>query len=135
MNTNTHILTATDRIGTAKFIIRQLPDSVEKQQLITLLDDVCDHLFSAQTDFSNAQNQIIELTQSIYMPVLAAQMDFPQEDDYNAVREYVETRKTRDEIFKRYCNTHSRRELCERLSTEFGWIVSEKSYGQNIRRH
>lgn len=60
---------------------------------------------------------------------------YPQENDYNAVREYVERRKANDKVFLNYCKSHSRKELCERLTDIFGWVVSDKNYGRNIQRH
>lgn len=60
---------------------------------------------------------------------------FPQENDYNAVREYVERRKASDKIFRDYCLTHTRKQLCERLTDEFGWVVNPKNYGRNELRH
>ena len=60
---------------------------------------------------------------------------YPKENDYNAVREYVERRKANDKVFQNYCLTHSRKELCERLTDTFGWVVSDKNYGRNIQRH
>lgn len=59
----------------------------------------------------------------------------PQEGDYNAVREYIEARKERDEVFKKYCDTHQRKQLCERLSDEFGWLVDSHHLGVNIGRN
>ena len=60
---------------------------------------------------------------------------FPCEGDYNAVRIYVEERKKHDEVFRLYCQTHSRKQLCERLSDEFGWEVNVDSYGKNVNRN
>lgn len=59
---------------------------------------------------------------------------FPRKGDYNAVREYVEQRMKEDEVFRSFCNTHSRKQLCERLSDEFGWEVNTNSYIKSMNR-
>lgn len=59
----------------------------------------------------------------------------PKEGDYNGVREYIEARKKKDPVFKQYCQTHQRKQLCERLSDEFGWIVDDHHLGVNIGRN
>ena len=67
----------------------------------------------------------------------AAKMDIPRprENDYNAVREYIEARKEKDPVFKEYCKTHQRKQLCARLTDEFGWIVDDHHLGVNIGRN
>ena len=67
----------------------------------------------------------------------AAKMDIPRpkENDYNAVREYIEARKEKDPVFKEYCKTHQRKQLCARLSDEFGWTVDDHNLGVNIGRN
>ena len=59
----------------------------------------------------------------------------PKENDYNAVREYIEARKQQDEVFKNYCKNHNRKQICERLSDEFGWIVDAHNLGVNLGRN
>lgn len=59
----------------------------------------------------------------------------PPKNNYNEVRRYIEERKKNDQHFKYYCETHNRKELCEYLSKEFGWIVDDHSLGANINRH
>lgn len=59
----------------------------------------------------------------------------PQKGRYNEVREYIEERKKQDEVFKKYCLSHTRKELCARLSDEFGWDVDEHSLGVNSGRN
>lgn len=135
MTTNTHILTINDRVVTAKHLVRQLPDSTDKQLLLTLLEDVCDQVFCLQGDMIEMRKQIAELNKMIYQPMLSAQLSYPDKDDYNGVREYVESRKERDPIFRNYCRSHSRPQLCSRLTDEFGWVVDPKSYGRNLQRH
>ena len=135
MTTNTHIFTINDRIVTAKQLVRQMGDSTDKQLLMALLDDMCDHLFELNSDITKAKEKIAELQKMIYEPMIGAQLKYPEEGDYNGVREYVESRKARDPVFKRYCNAHTRGELCTRLTDEFGWVVDPKSYGRNLQRH
>ena len=142
MTTNTHILTINNHLNMVKFIVRSMPDSTDKQALITLIDDAIDHLMEANTNMANQTHKISELmerisvlTKSIYEPIYSAQYAYPAEGDYNAVREYVEHRKAHDEVFKNYCLVKSRKQLCDRLSEEFGWVVDVKSYGRNIQRH
>lgn len=67
----------------------------------------------------------------------AAKMDLPRpkENDYNAVREYIEQRKAQDAVFKTYCKSHTRKQICERLSDEFGWTVDAHNLGVNIGRN
>ena len=54
MTTNTHILTINDRLCTIRHIVRAMPDGVEKQTMMALLDDALDQLMEANTDMSNA---------------------------------------------------------------------------------
>lgn len=59
----------------------------------------------------------------------------PKEGDYNGVREYIDARKEQDPIFKQYCKRHTRKQICERLSDEFGWDVDAHNLGVNIGRN
>ncbi len=59
----------------------------------------------------------------------------PAEGKYTEVRRYIEERKINDPDFKTYCDTHSRTELCQRLTSEFGWVVDDHSLGRNINRN
>lgn len=59
----------------------------------------------------------------------------PQKGRYNEVREYIEQRKKQDEVFKQYCLSHTRKELCARLSDEFGWDVDDHTLGVNLGRN
>lgn len=135
MITNKHILSTIDRIGTAKQVVRNMTDSCEKVQLLALLDNMCELQIAASIDVADGERKIAELSKCIYEPVIYAQGIYPAENDYNAVREYVEGRKKNDPIFKQYCNVHNRAELCKHLSDEFGWPVDVKSYGRNLQRH
>ena len=142
MTTNAHILTINDRLCTVRHIVRALPDGVEKETVLALLEDALDHLMEANTDMSNAARKVVmlsdtisNLNHSIYEPVMSAQYTYPAEGDYNAVREYVDYRKQNDEVFRNYCVTHGRKELCNRLSDEFGWPVDAHSYTVNINRN
>ena len=131
MTTNAHILTINDRLCTVRNIVRSLPDGVQKQTLLTLLDDALDQLMEANTDISNAvrkavmlSDQISTLSRYIYEPVISAQSTYPEEGDYNA-----------DEVFRNYCQSHGRKQLCNRLSDEFGWPVDAHSYTVNLNRN
>ena len=141
MTTNTHILALNDRLCTVRNIVRSLPDSVQKQTLLALIEDALDHLMETNTDMSNASRKVTMLadklaniSRSIYEPVISAQYTYPEEGDYNAVREYVEQRKELDPVFRNYCQSHGRKQLCERLSYEFGWQVDPHSYTVNLNR-
>ena len=59
----------------------------------------------------------------------------PHKNKYGEVRQYIEERKRFDHEFKRYCETHSRVELCRRLTALFGWEVDDHRLGRNINRH
>ena len=59
----------------------------------------------------------------------------PKKNDYNAVREYIEKRKETDEVFKAFCKNHTRKQLCEFLTMEFGWDVDAHNLGVNIGRN
>ena len=59
----------------------------------------------------------------------------PQERKYSQVREYIWERKKYDQEFKQFCDTHSLRDLCTKLTREFGWFVDENSLSQNLNRH
>lgn len=65
----------------------------------------------------------------------ASSLAHPKENDYNGVREYIEQRKAQDAVFKTYCKSHTRREVCARLSDEFGWTVDAHHLGVNIGRN
>ena len=59
----------------------------------------------------------------------------PQEGKYTEVRKYIEKRKRFDEEFKTFCSNHSLRDLCSRLTHDFGWFVDENSLQKNINRN
>ena len=61
--------------------------------------------------------------------------ELPRKGDYNAVRVYIEERKRTDEAFKEFCLAHSRPDICELLTKDFGWMVDSHSLGANINRH
>lgn len=71
--------------------------------------------------------QIIESTKST--------LPRPKENDYNAVREYIEARKESDEVFKAFCKSHTRKQVCEFLTMEFGWHVASHNLGVNMGRN
>ncbi len=59
----------------------------------------------------------------------------PSENNYNAVREYIDKRKETDEVFKAFCKSHTRKQVCEFLSMEFGWHVDAHHLGVNMGRN
>ena len=59
----------------------------------------------------------------------------PSENNYNAVREYIELRKQQDDVFKKYCKDHTRKQICEFLTMEFGWHVDAHNLGVNMGRN
>ena len=59
----------------------------------------------------------------------------PKENDYNGVREYIENRKEQDEVFKDFCKSHTRKQVCDFLSMEFGWTVQSHHLGVNMGRN
>ena len=62
-------------------------------------------------------------------------LGIPHEGKYTEVRRYIEERKRFDEEFKTYCNNQTLRDLCNRLTKEFGWFVDEHSLGANLNRN
>ena len=62
-------------------------------------------------------------------------LPIPPEGKYGKVREYIQERCRFDKDFKAFIETHSRVELCERLTKEFGWLVDDNSLGRNINRN
>jgi hypothetical protein len=62
-------------------------------------------------------------------------LGIPAERDYKAVRLYITERCRFDNEFKEYVDTHSRVNLCQRLTDEFGWDVDSDNLGRNINRH
>ena len=142
MYTNSHILTLNELLNEVKFSVRNGVADTDRQRLMDLLDQSLDELLQINTELSNRSRQVEDLmgrvtnlSRNMYEPVFSAQYVYPPEDDYNAVREYVKERKKKDGVFKQYCATHTRKELCERLTDEFGWVVDVKSYGRNLQRH
>ena len=59
----------------------------------------------------------------------------PKEGKYSKVREYIKERSRFDEEFKNFVKEKSLRDLCTRLTKEFGWYVDEHSLGSNLNRH
>jgi len=62
-------------------------------------------------------------------------LGIPAKRDYKAVRLYITERCRFDNEFKEYVNSHSRVNLCQRLTDEFGWDVDPDNLGRNINRH
>ena len=62
-------------------------------------------------------------------------LSIPGERKYSEVRTYIKERCRFDAEFKEYVESHSRVELCQRLSNEFGWFVDDHKLGVNMNRH
>ncbi len=62
-------------------------------------------------------------------------LSIPGERKYSEVRTYIKERCQFDAEFKEYVESHSRVELCQRLSNEFGWFVDDHKLGVNMNRH
>lgn len=62
-------------------------------------------------------------------------LPIPAEGKYTEVRNYIKERCRFDEEFKKFFKERSLRELCDRLTKEFGWFVDEHSLGANLNRH
>jgi hypothetical protein len=62
-------------------------------------------------------------------------LGIPPEGKYTKVREYITERCRFDEEFKTFAKERTLRELCTRLTKEFGWFVDEHSLGANINRN
>ena len=59
----------------------------------------------------------------------------PREGKYTEVRRYIDERTRFDEEFKVFVRDHSLRDLCARLTKEFGWFVDENSLQRNLNRN
>jgi len=59
----------------------------------------------------------------------------PKKGDYNGVKQYIETRMRIDPFFKSYYQTNSRIDLCQLLTEEFKWDVSEHSLTVSLGRN
>ena len=59
----------------------------------------------------------------------------PRQGKYSDVRRYLAERKKGDPEFKDYCLNHSLRDLCQRLTDIFGWVVDENSLQKNLNRN
>ena len=62
-------------------------------------------------------------------------LPIPKEGKYTKVREYIKERSRFDAEFKTFVKERSLRDLCARLTKEFGWYVDEHSLGSNLNRH
>ena len=54
---------------------------------------------------------------------------------YTRLRSYIEERLAHDDEFKVYYETHSRVDLCARLTRELGWEINPDGLGKNINRN
>ena len=94
--------------------------------------NVADVLRQLEADNEPSQPDTFDNAEDIEAePVLS----IPQKDKYTQVREYIKERSRFDEEFKTYVDNHSRVDLCQRLSKEFGWFVDDHKLGVNINRH
>jgi len=59
----------------------------------------------------------------------------PKKGKYTEVRRYIVERCKFDKEFKDFYESHSRVELCMRLTDEFGWDVDEHALGVNMNRN
>ena len=59
----------------------------------------------------------------------------PQPNKYTEVRRFIKERMRFDTEFASFVEEHSRVELCERLTQEFGWTVCPYALGRNLNRH
>ena len=75
MLTNAHILTINDRIAAAKQILWRQCESLDKQALMALIDDITDHLYGISNDMAADKQIIAELRQQLYEPIVQAQTD------------------------------------------------------------
>ncbi len=62
-------------------------------------------------------------------------LPIPPKGKYTKVREYITERCRYDKDFKNYVDTHTRVDLCKRLTDEFGWDVDEHHLGVNMNRN
>ena len=83
---------------------------------------------SRERDERVSDERVSELEEEFALPI-------PEEGKYSKVREYIAERKRFDEEFKNYCLNHSLRDLCTRLTKEFGWFVDENSLQRNLNRN
>lgn len=142
MVTNTHILALDDHLNQVRMLLCDLPEGAIKDKIKLLIESAIDNLMELNADvvitsrkMTELVDRVATLSRSLYEPVLSGQYVYPAEGDYNAVREYVENRRAKDEVFNQYCIGHSRKQLCDRLSDEFGWVLDVKSYSRNVQRH
>ena len=108
-------------------IIEALKNGTLQPTTIVLGDNVQHQKKKKKVEAGGIGIQIVEAP--------SATLARPQEGDYNAVREYIELRKEQDPVFKEYCKCHNRKQICERLSDEFGWLVDAHHLGVNLNRN
>ena len=58
----------------------------------------------------------------------------PQQNSYAAVREYIRERSKYDKEFQKFVQSRKRTELCDQLSSMFGWYVDPNSLGKSLNR-
>lgn len=86
-------------------------------------------LLTACAEHASENPAEVHATGTDYIP------DTPRSGKYSEVRRYIQERRRYDAEFDSYYREHSLRDLCLRLSDEFGWPVYAKSLGQNINRN
>ena len=59
----------------------------------------------------------------------------PQKGDYNAIRKYMEAKISTDPAFKIYYNTHSLKDVCDKLEKELHIDINVDSLRKNINRN
>jgi hypothetical protein len=95
-------------------------------------NSVADILRQLETDELPEQHDRYETAEEIDSePILA----IPQKNKYTQVRKYIKERSRFDAEFKTFVQERSLRDLCDRLTKEFGWFVDEHSLGSNLNRH
>ena len=62
-------------------------------------------------------------------------LSVPKPNNYTEVRRFIKERLRFDSEFASFTDEHSRVELCERLTKEFGWTVCPHALGRNLNRH
>lgn len=62
-------------------------------------------------------------------------LPIPRKGKYSEVRNYIKERCKFDPEFKYFVESHSRVELCMRLTDEFGWDVDDHHLGVNMNRN
>ena len=111
-----------------------LHETAETEALSTFFEQLAERAQSSDITIivlSSKQTPVAKKTLDTTMPVLS----LPMEGKYSKVREYIKERSRFDAEFKTFVKDRSLRDLCTRLTKEFGWYVDEHSLGSNLNRH